>query len=111
MSPEKIPPALQRTIASIVARLEETQEDDIAATVNSNVGEIQPSEVKVTLAKFRALKAKVSKDLPRMCWGASGILDDLKVARFAFDAAQQDSALDELAVRALPQEAWGNLNR
>lgn len=111
MDPEETSPALQRIIASIVARVEETQEEDIAATVKLRVGEIPPGEIKVMIAKFRALKAKVSKDLHRMCWGASGVLDDIKVARFAFDVAQQDLGLDELAVRALLQETWGNLNR
>ena len=102
---------MQCLIADAVARFERVPDEKIAADVKKNIGDVPFEKITAVITQFQDLKAKAVKEFSRMRWGASGSLDDIKVARFAFDAAQLNRDLDEIAVRDLLKLTWYYLNR
>ncbi len=107
MMSKENPGDVQRAISSAVAK--EVSDTDILARLAGKVGVVSPDDITEATARFRALRGRAVKELPRMRWGAAMTLDDIKVARFAFEIAQEQPGVDEIAVRALLRETWGYL--
>ena len=111
MTPLEMSVCVQRSVASAIAHVEEVSDEEVAARIQEEIGDVPQDMVRTVVAQFRALKVRAKKEFPRMRWGASGSLDDMKVARFAFEAAQENRWLDEVAVRSLLKDTWYYLVR
>ena len=102
---------IQNVIARAVARTGGEALASFTTKEKNELGHLSDRDIELWLHEFLHLKEKAIRGFPEMRWGASVQLDDIKVARFAFDAARQNEKLDEAAVQQLVRDTWSTLHK